>query len=334
MLGCFLFNKNLQNDPKKTEIHIIIEIKRNKSGFDFKIEDLVEDKTVISKCHINLWHTVKSKSNEKYLVKPFEIVYHVPSSGYFMRSSTQEWLQIFDDKEISRDMKVTNTICQTESKTLILRYQKELKEKKKVNQEQGLKTWSKVVLMVINLDSKAKANNRIITRIEKEEAFSLDTEQSFEAFYLQQNSTLVIGNTGQLSNLHRLYYSTYIDMKYPRIMLSTNSSQDFTAEMRVFLDYQSATREGAYGFPFKIEAKTPKKFELKPLKEIPALKNGKHNLEEYFNISGPVNSIQQISEEKTKNKICLKAILASNNPSGRRLHSYSVGSRHHFLRHH
>ena len=103
-----------------------------------------------------------------------------------------------------------------------------------------------------------------------------------------------------MGKYQRLYYSTWIDMKYPRITISTNSSEDFTAEMKIFLDHQSATTEGAYGFPFKIEAKKPKRFEIKLRKNISVLKNGKHNLEEYFNITGPMNSIQQVSTQKTR----------------------------------
>ena len=307
MLGCTLFNETLLFDPSKTQIHIIIEIKKDRKRRYLKIEDIVAEKKIngenlVAKCVVNFLHTEKSRSNEKYLVKPFVMVYHVPGSGYFMRSSTEEWLQIIDDQDLSSGMKLTNTICQTESKAFILRYQKELKEKKRFRNEAGLKTWSKVVLMVLNLDSKVKADSRIITKIEREVPFALNTEQVFQAFYIEKNNTLVIGNTGKLANYRRLFYSTLIDMKYPRITISTNSSEDFTAEMKIFLDYQSATTEGAYGFPFKIDAKTPKKFEMRTLNNTSLLKNQQYNLEEFLRITGPMNSIQQIPDPKNRIK--------------------------------
>ena len=309
-LGCKLFNNDL-NDSDSQQIHIIVQIKKDgENNLTFSIEDVISEseskrKHLVAKCLQNFWHTAKARSNHKYLIRPFGIIYHEPGSGYFMRSSNEEWVHLFNDTELSRDMKLMNTICQSESKTLILRYQKDIKGRRKINDELGSVRWSKVVILVINLNSKENADNRIITRIERDVAFALNSDQMFETFYIEAQQRLVIGNTGQLLdfNYHRLYYSTTIDLGYPRITISTNASQDFTADMKIFLDNKSEVKEGAYGFPFKIEAKTPQKFKLSPETNISALKNGKYNLEEFLNITGPKRSIQQVSEHQERIKL-------------------------------
>ena len=108
---------------------------------------------------------------------------------------------------------------------------------------------------------------------------------------------MVYGITGQISDIRNLYYRINIDTKYPRISLSTNSTENFTANMKIYLDQNSAGTEATYGFPFKVHAKAVERFQIEPrsYKSGPVLKNGKHNLEEYFRTTGPMNSIQQVS---------------------------------------
>ena len=151
---------------------------------------------------------------------------------------------------------------------------------------------------MVNLDSEFKADHRLITKVDREIPFDMKTGQVLEAFYLEDNHTLVISNTGQLGGYRRFSFWAFVDMAYPRITLSTNSTEEFKAEMKIFLDYNSSITKGAYGFPFKIKAKSPRKFEIKPVKNISALKNGEYNLEEYLNITGPMSSLQQLTTKQ------------------------------------
>ena len=70
--------------------------------------------------------------------------------------------------------------------------------------------------------------------------------------------------------------------------------------MKIYLDQNSVETQGAYGFPFKVQAQTVDRFMIKPRsnKSIPVLGNGKYNLEEYFMTSGPMNSIQQVTLQR------------------------------------
>ena len=328
ILECRLFNKTSNNNPSEIEIQIIIDMKpvvgggAQEKSFAYSVEDVIyeleaKEKSQKEICLMNYWHGSNSRMDHKYFIKPYVMVYHVPGNGFFMRSSTQEWLELLKESEVSSDMKLTNTLCQPESKTLILRYQKDLKDHKGFNNtDGGFERWSRILIIVINLDSKFRADNRIITKAEYEVPFSVDTPQMFFSFYLEKNHTLFIRDIAELPKDYlRFAFNLIIDMHYPKITLSTNSTKNFTADMKIYLDSKSATTEGAYGFPFKIQAKAVEKFKIEKTEEIPMLKNGNHSLEKYLRVTGPMNSMQQVLMEGDRLGFIPRLLPTSSEPA-------------------
>ena len=133
VLGCKLFDQDPSKEPSSIEIHIVIEIKEYQPGkFSFVIEDVVDEvrkdgKNLVAKCLVNFYPSTDSRTNQKYIIKPFVLIYYVPGQGYFMRSSNEEWLGLYNDVKLIEHMKLTDLICEPYSKTLVLRYQRELK---------------------------------------------------------------------------------------------------------------------------------------------------------------------------------------------------------------
>ena len=307
LLGCELFtNAKAQSPTENTSIEVFINIQiyeKIRGEFTIIVEDLIRTsdpggKHMMATCVNNFWHSVDSKSEEKYFIKPFNIIFHEEGEGYFMRSQSQEWIELIRESEIEEGLILKNTICQENSKKLILEFQKELKIKKTINQELTNLTWSKSVTYFLSMDSKYRANDRVFEVVEKEVPFSQDTSQVYEVTYLEASKELVYGISGRVNQYRQIYYRMKIDFSYPRVTLSTNSTENFTANLKIFLNPESATREGAYGFPFKIQAETTEEFEIEPKSESIALRNGKHNLEEYFEIKGPMNSMQQVTTNR------------------------------------
>ena len=318
VLGCLLLPSNSQRKPpnqKSLEVFISINLKRDREKrFTFEVQDMVtsinpEGKHLDAVCLINFWQSETTKAKQEYLIKPFALVYHDQGAGYYMKSQTNQWIELMKDTEISQEFTLKDTFCQFESKTLILEFQKELKKKRKIYKELKKRTWSKSVTYLINLDSAYRGDNRIIKRVEKHVAFGHKTNQIHSLIYIKETRLLVYGFTGQISQNRDLYYRISVDMKYPKITLSTNSTENFTANMKIYIYSNAEDSEEAYGFPFKVQAQAVERFQIEPRtnKSAPVLKNGKHNLEEYFRTTGPMNSIQQVTNNMGRLRFASRA---------------------------
>ena len=195
MLGCQLLSSNSDQKGSKDEsleVFISIRMWKNNTGkFNFEVEDMMisinpQGKQVKAACLINFWQNEDSKSKEKHLIKPFRVVYYDEGSGYYMKSQTNEWIELIKESEIDQGFKLKNTMCHYSSEKLILEFQKELKIKRKVEQELIKRTWSKSVTYFINLNSAYRGNDRLFIKIEKDIAFDRNTNQFLRRLILKK----------------------------------------------------------------------------------------------------------------------------------------------------
>ena len=309
VLGCQLLpsqsgQQASENEPLEVFISIQMIMASESRKFSFVVEDIItstnpQGEHIKASTLINFWHTENTRSNEKFLIKPFALIYYRQGDGYYMKSHTSEWIELIKGSEMEEGFQLMNTMCHSDSKTLILEFQKQLKKKRAIPQDTVKRTWSKSLTYFLNLDSKYRGNDRIITNIDKDLPIDKETPQVFEASYIKESGILACGIILQIGKIREIYFRIAIDRNYPRITLSTNSTKNFTANMKIYLNRKSEVTEGVYGFPFKVEAKAAEKFTIEPRedKDIPVLMNGRHNLEEYFKIRGPMNSIQQVTTD-------------------------------------
>ena len=312
VLGCELFRSPSEENSNIEKIEIFISFRivvdnNADSSFRLVLVDVItglnpQGKHLVASCLMNLWHDEMIYSEEKQLMKPFTLIYHQEGDGYYMKSQTDEWLELIKESEIGQGLELKKTICQDRAKAVILIFEEELDGKRKVNRGFKKRTWSRATSFILNIDSRYNGNNRILTKIEKEVPFDKHTTQAFESSYDSENKIFIFGITGQLTLIRRMYFRTKVYFNYPQITLSSNSTQNFTANMKIYLDQKSEEKEGAYGFPFKIEAQSPEEFKIELRKQVPILKNGKYDLEEYLKITGPMNSMQQVSVNRTRLK--------------------------------
>ena len=306
VLGCRLvLSESFENgfSEKSLEVYVSISLERDKTGqFSVEAHDIVtsinpQGKHLEALCVINYWRTETGQPSEINFIKPFMLVYHEVGKGYYMKAQTKEWIELIQDAEIEQGLDLQSTICQANSASMVLQFQKELKTKRRINQELVNRTWSRTSTYVLNLDSRFRGDSRVVAIIENEVPFSKNSTQRFFETFDKNKKLLLIGNSGRLSNIRRMYFRTTIDLAYPKIILSTNSTKNFTAHLKMYIDQNSSGSQGAYGFPLQIRAETSQKFKLEPAKQnqLSALKNREYNLEEYFEITGPMNSIQQVT---------------------------------------
>ena len=303
VLGCRMISVGLDKKNKILEVFVSIQIMSAQKGrYDIEVEDMMtsmnpQGRLVESVSLINFWHNEDSNTKQKHLMKPFVVVYHDEGAGYYMKSQSSEWIELMKESEMEKGLNLKDTLCNWESSTLILEFQKELEKKRKIHEEVKEITWSKSVTYFINLGSPYQGNNRVLTRVEQDVAFDKKTIQIVASTYVKELGLLAYGLTGQMSQIRNLYYRINVDKKYPRITLNTNSTENFTTNMKISLDQNSSVGQEPYTFPFKVHAQAVERFKIEPRsdKDISVLKNGKHNLEDYFKVTGPMKSIQQVS---------------------------------------
>ena len=203
VLGCLLSpaNSNKLDSPDQSlEVFINIEILMGKrGGFYIKVEDMMtsvnpQGQKVKSVCLVNFWHTEDSHTKQKHMIKPFAVVYHDEGNGYYMKSQAKEWVELIKDSEIDRGFDLKNTLCHSDSKTMILEFQKELKKKRKIKKELKERTWSKSVTYFIKLDSVYRGNDRIVTKVEKDVAFDKKTPSDLRPHLRQRDRALGLWN--------------------------------------------------------------------------------------------------------------------------------------------
>ena len=308
VLGCNLITKG---SPQRLRVYISFRIEKKpdimylyeKEAFALIAEEITTDglandqnSQIEETCLLNFYHSSPARSNVKPLIKPFGLIFYQEGVGYYMKSQTSERIELLKEAELDSGLHLKESVCDQKSKTLILRFQKNLPGKRKTPGELEKKTWSKDMIIVVNLDSKFRATNRILTKIERDLPFwEGDKAFSFEATYVFSGNQLVIGETGQLSKYRRLYYRTTIELDYPKINLSTNSTVNFTADLKIYINQAQMQDKEPYGFPFTVKAQTPEKFSIKAKDAVPSLSNGIHNLEDFVEVRGPMNTLQQIS---------------------------------------
>ena len=247
---------------------------------------------ITSKCFINYGQFTNNIKNQRRLTRPFTIVFYEQGVGYFMKSTQSEHIELLRDSEVTEGMSLTQETCDRESQTLTLRYCKDVKSDGKTTQDEfKLPIKAQEEIYVLNLRAQLRADDRIMTAIRRPSPSRLSDQYHIGVIFVPRNKTLVLGGNGRFPGGMIYYARTYISMEYPRIILTTNSTKNFTADLRVYNSKQ-AYENKEFGFPVRVIATTEAKLRLKGVVDPPKLKNGEYNLEHFLRISGPMRSFQ------------------------------------------
>ena len=297
VLRCRLYNKS----PEDNDSHLVYAIvnilswggaEKGKYSIDYIFSPPISQHSYLTSCFINLKQATVSPAVQKYIIQPFLVAFYEESKGLFMLSHSGEYIQLLDISEVGPGTKLRRSICNIESRTMSFIFTRNVAGDGKKGKNSG-KNKVEETMWVFNMDSKTKANNRVLTKLKRVLPIEKDTNLHSSAMYSPNRQELVIGSTFYLGGFKVFFIRTTVDLGYPRISLSLNSSESFQTMFNVYTSKkQQKTGKSYFNFKVNITGRTKTKLSYSTPQK---LRNGKYNFEDFLKVEGPLKSLQVVS---------------------------------------
>ena len=296
--------------PKK--YHILLDISKITNfellpDYRFSVEEVIsasrQETNATPICFITYEKFIQNPTSRWYPSRPYTITYYEKGVGFFTKSNSQEHVELLNDDEIDQSFEMTDFICNKQAFFLLVRYERAINSTKRTPDRTSLPIKSEVLIKLLNLRRKERGDRRVLMTIRRESPLSKDAKsRKFTTLYTDKDRNLVIESMASFFGQMTYLIRDTVDLDYPKITLSSNSTQNFTAKLKIYNNNQ-AMESGGYGFPFKVVARTDKKVKISIPETTPVLKNGKYNLEEYIKIDGPCQSIQRLQNYSSDSRL-------------------------------
>ena len=295
-IRCRMYNDR----PKSRSAHLVYAVLKifnsktkkranmRKDPLGFEIESVVSppitDTKYVASCFVNLDQIAENRANQKYVIRPFLIAFYEETQGLFMLTQDKEHLELLKIDEIEKNLKLKNWLCSAESKTMTLRFTKPIPPDLLGNP-------TKAVYYVFNLDSKFRGNNRIEAKIEKNIKTKADGVVHLSPLFRKRPKLFSIGETHYEGQYKIDYFRLTVDLGYPRISLSVNSTQNFSSLIKIYTS-RLAYENGLYGFSVNVNAVREVESGLRVRTGLPVLENREYNFENFLEVEGDFRSFQ------------------------------------------
>ena len=292
VLRCKMFDVN----PTESTSHLVYAIVKLESlrtnKISYKLDYIFAPPRISSRylatCFANLKKEGKSGAVQEFVIQPISIAFYEPKMGLFMLSQRNGYFQLLGSDEVDPDLELADTVCDAGSKTISLIFTRDLGDEiAKLGDGRIEET-----TMIFNLDSKYRANNRFVASFTRK--IPVDNTQNLyvSSMYSESRKKLILASTFYLSGFKVFSIRTTVDLGYPRITLSTNSTENFLAKFKVFTTQKHLKNNNSV-FSFNVDVRKAKKtnFQLSAPKNQ---KQGIFNFEQILAINGPLKSIQVV----------------------------------------
>ena len=308
VLRCRLFDKS----PEDSSSHLIyatIGIKSWGAKGSYVVEYVfsppITNYSYLTSCFINLKRAKVSPAVQKYIIQPFIVAFYEESKGLFMLSLTNEYIQLLDISEVEKGTKLSSSICDSHSRTMTLMFTKNTGENTRGEDRNKIEE----ILWVFNMDSKMRGNDRVITTLKRVLPIRKVASLHMSSMYRESREELIIGSTFYVGGFKLFFIRTKVDLGYPRITLSLNSTESFQTSFKVYTNKYQQER-GISLFNFSVNVTTDRETTLNYSAPLEKLKNGKYNLEKYLRVKGPLKSLQFVNGSQSSPRVQITPRLA------------------------